>query len=210
MWTRGALAPSSCVHAGDYPQRADEFRQWIIRVHEMNIPLHNSPQTVLWNIQKHYLRELEQHGTRIIPTVWITSSSSSSLRELLETHRWEQAVLKPTIGASGKGVQVVTLENVEEDQQRLDRLLTIGGVMLQPVVEEIREGELSPVFFRNDFRYAVRKLPGSGTISINSAYGGSRMAVDVPQQVVQRAQLILETAMHFSGNQSTHAALIPA
>lgn len=198
-WQRfSAVILRSCW---DYPQRANEFRQWIIRLREMNIPLHNSPQTVLWNMQKHYLRELEQHGTRIIPTVWITSSSSSSLRELLETHRWEQAVLKPTIGASGKGIQVVTRENAEQDQQRLDTLLAVGNVMLQPVVEEIYEGELSLVFFRNDFSYAIRKMPGSGTIFINSAYGGSRIAVDAPQQVVQTAQMILETAMRFTGNQ---------
>jgi hypothetical protein len=80
-------------------------------------------------------------------------------------------------------------------------LLAMGDVMLQPVVEEIREGELSLVFFRNDFSYAIRKMPGSGTIFINSAYGGSRIAVDVPQQVVQTAQSILETAMRFTGNQ---------
>jgi glutathione synthase/RimK-type ligase-like ATP-grasp enzyme len=119
-WQRfSAIILRSCW---DYPQRAEEFRQWIMRLRDMNIPLHNSPQTILWNMQKHYLRELEQHGTRIIPTVWITSSSSSSLRELLETHRWEQALLKPTIGASGKGIQVVTRENAEQDQQRLDIL----------------------------------------------------------------------------------------
>ncbi len=198
-WQRfGAVILRSCW---DYPQRAEAFRQWIMRLRDMNIPLHNSPQTVLWNMQKHYLRELERHGTRIIPTTWITSSSSSPLRELLEVHRWEQAVLKPTIGASGKGVQVVTHENVEQDQQHLDTLLAMGDVMLQPVVEEIHEGEFSLVFFRSDFSYAIRKLPGSGTIFINSAYGGSRIAVDVPSQVVQTAQAILETAMRFTGNQ---------
>ncbi len=185
----------------DYPQRAEEFRQWIIHLREMNIPLYNSPQTVLWNMQKYYLRELEQHGTRIIPTVWITSTSNPSLHESLETHHWEQAVLKPTIGASGKGIQVVTRENAEQDQQKLDGLLAVGDVMLQPVVEEIRAGELSLVFFRNNFSYAIRKLPGSGTIFVNSAYGGSRTAVDVPPQVIETAQLILETAMRFTGNQ---------
>jgi len=184
----------------DYPQRAAEFRQWIMRLLEMNVPLYNSPRTVLWNMQKHYLHELEQHGTRIIPTVWMTSSSSPTLRELLETHGWEQAVLKPTIGASGKGVQIVTRENVDQDQLRLDTLLTMGDAMLQPLVEEIRDGELSLVFFRGDFSYAIRKMPGSGLIFVNSAYGGSRVAVDVPSQVVQTAQLILETAMRLTGS----------
>jgi glutathione synthase/RimK-type ligase-like ATP-grasp enzyme len=185
----------------DYPQRAEAFRQWIIRLLEMNVPLHNSPRTVLWNMQKHYLHELEQHGTRIIPTVWVTSSSRPSLREFLETHHWEQAVLKPTIGASGKGVQIVTRENVEQDQLRLDTLLTIGDAMLQPVVEEIRDGELSLVFFQGDFSYAIRKMPGSDSIFVNSAYGGSRIPADVSPQVVKVAQFILETAMRLTGSQ---------
>jgi glutathione synthase/RimK-type ligase-like ATP-grasp enzyme len=198
-WQRfSAVILRSCW---DYPQRAEEFRQWVIRLREMNVPLHNSPRTVLWNMQKHYLHELEQHGTRIIPTVWITSHLRPSLRELLETHHWEQAVLKPTIGASGKGVQIVTRENVEQDQMRLDTLLTIGDAMLQPVVEEIRDGELSLVFFQGDFSYAIRKMPGSDSIFVNSAYGGSRIPADVSPQVVKVAQFILETAMRLTGSQ---------
>ncbi len=101
---------------------------------------------------------------------------------------------------SGKDVQIVTRENVEQDQLRLDTLLTIGDAMLQPVVEEIRDGELSLVFFRGDFSYTIRKMPGCGSIFVNSAYGGSRVAVDVPHQVVQTAQLILETAMRLTGS----------
>lgn len=45
---------------------------------------------------------------------------------------------------------------MEQDQLRLDTLLAIGDAMLQLLVEEIHDYELSRVFFWGDFICAIR------------------------------------------------------
>lgn len=198
-WERfGAVVLRSCW---DYHKRPEAFRQWVIRLREQKVRLYNPPQAVLWNMEKHYLRALNQQGIRTIPTVWLSQGESHSLADILDTHGWATAVLKPTIGASADGIALVTLENATQHQPLLTSLLAAHHVMVQPVVEAIRDGELSLVFFDGVFSYAIRKMPGSGSIFVNSAYGGSRMIADVSEQVIETAQSILETARRLTGDQ---------
>jgi len=199
-WQRfDAVVLRSCW---DYHKRSNEFKQWIRKLEALDVPLHNSPQTVLWNMEKTYLRELAQYGIRTIPTLWISSDEKRHLRELLKARGWQQAVLKPTIGASAYGIQVVLAENAEDHQPAFENLLTTSGVMVQPVVEEIQDGELSLVFFRHNFSHAIRKMPGSSTIFVNSAYGGSWQVVDVPQHTIDAAAAVLDNARRLTGDTS--------
>lgn len=196
-WQRfDAVVLRSCW---DYHKRSNEFKQWIRKLESLDVPLYNSPQTVLWNMEKTYLRELAQYGIRTIPTLWISSDEKRHLQELLEDQGWSQAVLKPTIGASAYGIQVVSVDNAEDHQPAFEDLLTSSGVMVQPVVEEIRNGELSLVFFRHNFSHAIRKMPGSSTIFVNSVYGGSWQVGDVPQRTIDTAVSVLDTAHRLTG-----------
>ncbi len=193
----GAVVLRSCWN---YHKHPDEFKRWIRKLEALDVRLYNSPQTVLWNMEKTYLRELAQHGIRTIPTLWINSDEKCHLRELLETQGWQQAVVKPMIGASGYGIQVVSLENAEDHQPIFENMLASGSVMVQPVVEEIRDGELSLVFFRQEFSHAIRKMPGNGTIFVNSAYGGSYQKVNVPQYIRDSALSVLDAARRMTGD----------
>jgi glutathione synthase/RimK-type ligase-like ATP-grasp enzyme len=197
-WQRfAAVVLRSCW---DYHKRFNKFKQWIRRLEALDVPLYNPPQTVLWNMEKTYLRELAQHGIRTIPTLWINSDEKCHLRELLKAQDWQQAVVKPTIGASGYGIQVVSMDNAEDHQSTFEELLTSSGVMVQPVVKEIQNGELSLVFYRHQFSHAIRKLPGHGTIFVNSAYGGSYQEVNVPQHMIDTAASVLDTARRLTGD----------
>lgn len=184
----------------DYHHRPDEFRQWVTKLNTLNIPLHNPPQTVLWNMEKTYLRGLAEYGIRTIPTVWISQNEKPRLAELLASRNLHKAVLKPAIGASAYGVQVVSSEDAEGYQAVFEHLLESSAVMIQPVVEEIKDGELSLVFFRHAFSYAIRKMPGNDSIFVNSAYGGARQSIEVPSQIVQTAQTVLDTASRLTGS----------
>lgn len=184
----------------DYHHRPDEFRQWVTRLSNLNVPLHNSPRTVLWNMEKTYLRELAEYSIRTIPTLWVSQNDKPRLTELLASRNLHKAVLKPTIGASAYGVHVVLREDAEEHQEAFEYLLESSDVMIQPVVEEIKEGELSLVFFRHAFSYAIRKMPGSDSIFVNSAYGGACQAVEVSPRIVQTAQTVLDTAARLTGS----------
>lgn len=50
----------------DYVPRRDEFLAWTRQVPT----LVNDADTIAWNTDKHYLRELETAGVPIVPTAW--------------------------------------------------------------------------------------------------------------------------------------------
>ena len=55
----------------DYYRRSAEFRRWIEGFRGRSETLWNPPETVLWNLDKIYLRQLEAGGVPIPPTRWI-------------------------------------------------------------------------------------------------------------------------------------------
>ena len=179
----------------DYHTRPQEFRQWIEHLQHAGVSLYNSADTVLWNMEKTYLRTLAQYGIKTIPTIWATQDAPLELVEVLKTQGWSQAVLKPTVGASADGIQIVTSQTAAQQQASFEALLAVGTVMIQPVIEEILEGELSLIFFGRTLSHAILKRPGQGTIFVNSSYGGSYSTVDVAPHVVETAQHILNVAL---------------
>src|SRR5262244_3898834 len=77
----------------DYHLRLDEFLAWIAGLEKAGVRVWNAPSTLRWNCNKSYLRDLEQKGVAIVPTLWPETSFSlaGKLREL----GWEKAVVKP-------------------------------------------------------------------------------------------------------------------
>jgi hypothetical protein len=122
----------------NYHQHYDEFERWMLRP-ELQGKLWNPPAILRWNSKKTYLRELENSGVRIVPTIWIDRTTpAAAIDELLERTSWEKAVLKPTI-----------LE-----------LLKSHDAMLQPYMQEIEtSGERSLMFVGGKFTHAIRKAP---------------------------------------------------
>ena len=49
----------------------DEFLSWADGVAALGVPVRNTPATLRWNIDKHYLRDLERAGVPTVPTVWV-------------------------------------------------------------------------------------------------------------------------------------------
>jgi len=181
----------------DYYKHAQAFRQWLTHLQDLNVPVYNTPQTALWNMEKTYLRDLHQQGVKIIPTVW--AKTDINLRDLMEQRSWNRVVLKPVMGASSYGIQLVSASDADEKQVLFESMLQTGQVMVQPVIEEIQNGELSLVFFQDKFHYAIRKIPRAGTIFVNSAYEGSYTPTEVDAEIINVALSILNTAHQLTG-----------
>ena len=86
----------------DYFDRFDEFTAWLDRV-EGATALCNSASIIRWNMDKHYLADLETRGIPVVASRFIERGSSVPLPELLEASGWSEAVLKPCVSGSAAG-----------------------------------------------------------------------------------------------------------
>ena len=84
--------------AWDNIHHVDEFLAWADGVAASGTPVRNSPATLRWNIDKHYLRELEQAGVPTVPTLWVEPGDPDP--EALALPAGE-LVVKPSVSGGG-------------------------------------------------------------------------------------------------------------
>jgi hypothetical protein len=167
-----SASPIALIRATwDYPQRFDEFWRWLARVEERT-HLINDPQTVRWNAHKRYLRELQDQGIRIAPTVFVDSSVELDLETECSRREWNDVVIKPCVGGSSYGARRMRGTEIGGNGVRhLRSLLEHGEAMVQPFLHEIETaGELACIFIDGTFTHAVRKAPFNSSTVTTSEY----------------------------------------
>jgi glutathione synthase/RimK-type ligase-like ATP-grasp enzyme len=153
----------------DYFVRHDEFLTWL---DALPVPMWNPAETIRWNSEKTYLRELEQRGVPTIPTAWDGEVP------------WDDAIVKPTIAGGSLGLRRATKGEPIEP-----------GFMAQPFLPDIvSAGELSLVFFDGELSHAIRKVPAEGDIRVQPEHGGRISAAAPSAEEVVVAERVLEAA----------------
>jgi glutathione synthase/RimK-type ligase-like ATP-grasp enzyme len=161
----------------DYERRRDEFIDWARKVQHLTT-LVNTAQVVEWNTDKIYLLDLVEAGLPVVPT--LAAEDESELPPAIAA--FETAVVKPRVGAGGRGVVVFDgrpggPEGLDESQ------LDIGPWVVQPLVESVRtEGETSVFVLGGRVVSQVRKLPAGEEIRVHEEYGGRTDPVEVTQE----------------------------
>jgi glutathione synthase/RimK-type ligase-like ATP-grasp enzyme len=174
----------------DYSSRLPEFLKWIDEVERAGIRLHNSPDIIRWNSDKHYLRDLELRGIKIPHTVWFPRGGDL-IKFLKENVRGDQ-IIKPTVSAGAYNTHRVSPETIEEVAASLEKVAREKDLMLQEYMPEIESpGEYSLVFFRNEFSHAVLKTPAQGDFRVQPRYGGQQIGVEVSEEMIAQARDIL-------------------
>ncbi len=174
----------------DYYFSPEAFAAWIASV--ATLPLANPASTVLWNMEKTYLRDLEGKGIPIPPTAWVVRGGRASLRDIVESRGWARSVVKPTISGSAYETWVVPRDVTGDDETRFGRMLSASGVMVQRFMEAIdAEGEWSILFFDRRYSHAVVKRPKRGDFRVQTEFGGTVDAVVTPAWLLAQAQAVI-------------------
>ena len=158
----------------DYHVRIGEFLQWLTRLEGRGVNTMNPIQTVRWNHDKLYLKELERRGVPIVPTRVVDKPGEACLGEVMDSCGWETVVFKPCISASGYRTHKVLRSEADVYQSEFNAVTQQSGALIQPFLKEVQSvGEWSFVFFGRTFSHAVIKKPGDGEFRTQEAFGGS-------------------------------------
>lgn len=177
----------------DYHTRLDEFRDWLEEMSERDAKVVNPLDTVQWNLDKRYLRDLERRGIAIPVTRWFDPGIRPAIDDVLEEEGWGQAVLKPRVSATAFGTHLVergTALSADDWAQCL-----AAGAMVQAFVPEIRTGgEMSLMFIGGAFSHAVRKTPAAGDYRVQGEFGGRDALAQAEGFLVDFGRRVLEAA----------------
>lgn len=144
----------------DYPQRLPQFVAWLELVNQVT-DLRNPLPMVRWNLDKHYLADLEHAGVPIVPTTFVESA-----RPRLPSG---QFVVKPAIGVGSRDAAFYGPAQHDLAHAHIDRLHNAGtSVLIQPLVTTVAiDGEWPLVFLGGHYSHAASKrvaLPRAGSI----------------------------------------------
>ena len=146
----------------DYTDRPTQFSDWTRRV-ERTSTLINPADVVAWNIDKTYLRDLEQRGIPIVPTIWLDPERNLDARAIhTRFPAFGDFVIKPTVSAGSRDTGRYDAGVTPSRSLAITHaknLLAVGRrVMLQRYLTQVdTEGETALVYVDGEFSHSVRK-----------------------------------------------------
>ncbi len=202
-WTDGLETLAACDavvvrSCWDYHLAPEKFARWIDALEGLDVPVWNPPHVLRWNLDKRHLLELEAAGFPVLPTRVVDKGGEVSLHALLEELEWDEAVVKPVISLGGwETFRVRQHAPGPERAGQEQRWATVHAghdMLVQCFASEIAtEGELSLLFFAGAFSHAVIKHPGQGEFRVHEEFGGSKLRIDPPLELVEFAAQVLHT-----------------
>ena len=157
----------------DYFDRYSEFSEWLMDTKELTTFI-NPFELINWNIDKHYLAELENKGVRIPPSYFIETGDKRSLKEVISKLNWEEFILKPVISGGGRHTYRFKKNDCIKLEPIFAELLLSESWMLQEFQKYITtKGEVAFMVFGGKYSHAVLKKAKPGDFRVQDDFGGT-------------------------------------
>ena len=156
----------------DYFERLDEFLTWLENTKNKTTFI-NSAEIINWNIDKHYLQDLERNKINIAPTLFIEKGDTITLQELFEKTNWNEAVIKPAISGAARHTYRISPSNYRNYENIFQELIYEESMLFQEFLNSITEkGEISLIMIDGKFTHAVKKIAKKGDFRVQDDHGG--------------------------------------
>ncbi len=157
----------------DYFERFDEFWPWLENIKEKTI-LINPFSLIKWNIDKHYLKDLEKKDIQIVPTHFVDTGKWQSLKDICELQNWKNVVIKPAISGAAFHTYKIFENEISENEGLFKKLVAERDMLVQEYQETITTlGEASLMVFNGKYTHAILKKAKPGDFRVQDDFGGT-------------------------------------
>jgi len=198
----------------DYPENVDLFMSVLQAIDASSAHLINPLSLVEWTLVKTYLRDLEERGAAIVPSIWFDDIDATQISQWFETLAADKVVIKPDVGANAQDTYILTDPVPDELVSHLLQKFCGRPFFVQPFMDNVPdEGEYSLFFFNGEYSHAILKTPAQGDFRTQEEHGADikrvvatalqiraaekLLAFVDPLPVYVRVDLVRDTAGHF-------------
>ncbi|WP_222984258.1 ATP-grasp domain-containing protein [Flagellimonas meishanensis] len=181
----------------DYFDRLEEFSKWFGKTAE-HTQFINPKALIEWNIDKHYLRDLHDHGINIPNTIFIEREEQLNLEQALEKadmtfgFQCNNFVLKPCVSGAARHTYKFNRRDLAEYDTIFQKLIAQEAMMLQEFQHHIvGEGEISLMVFDGAFTHGVLKVAKPGDFRVQDDFGGSVHAYKPTDEQIDFAKRVV-------------------
>ena len=176
----------------DYLDQQELFLQVLAQIEASTCKLFNPLDAVRWNIDKHYLFDLEKWGAPIIPTYLASQVEVDTLHNIFAYHGWKTAIIKPIVGLAASYTHKVALDELDDSLRTLKTSHPQQEFMIQPFIESVvTEGEWSFIYFDQKLSHVLLKKPAPNDYRVQGIYGGTIQRAEPHPDDLLQAQAVL-------------------
>jgi glutathione synthase/RimK-type ligase-like ATP-grasp enzyme len=177
----------------DYFDRFEEFKDWIGPTSK-KIRFINPYETIFWNMDKHYLIDLEKKGVPIVPSRFIEIGSKDSLASLCAKEDWNEFILKPCVSGTARHTYRFNRSGIAEHEAILKQLIQKEGMMLQEFHTSIMErGEVSHMVMGGKYSHSILKTVKTGEFRVQDDFGGTVKSYEANEEEIAFAEKSIKT-----------------
>lgn len=168
----------------DYQDHLTDFIPVLNRIEASGAVLLNSLDTVLWNIDKKYLFELQAKGVELVPTVAAHGLKKSDLESAFRRFNTSELIVKPMIGANADDTFRIPRE-APFDLESVTAKFRNRECMIQPFMKHIvEEGEYSLMYFDGKLSHTILKTVRAGDYRVQEEHGGGVVPIEKPDALL--------------------------
>lgn len=178
--------------AWDYQQDPTGFFECLQRIDNAGVFLFNPLALMQWNLDKHYLADLEEKGVDIVPTCWFKGYNTAEVLQAFDALQSSMLVVKPTISANADDTHRITRESLAFCARQFSETFAGRDLMLQPFVPSIvQEGEYSLFFFGDQYSHCICKRPAQGDFRVQEEHGGQLSVFEPDEKMMAAAAKVM-------------------
>lgn len=175
----------------DYFDRFEEFDAWMTKASQQTTFI-NPLSLIQWNIDKHYLADLEIKGIKIPPTIFVETGSTTTLNELIKNENWKKYILKPAISGAARHTYLFDKSSVNEVEEIFWELIGKESMLVQEYQHQITEkGEVALMLMGGKFTHAVLKKAKAGDFRVQDDFGGTLHEFNPDKSMIEFAEKIV-------------------
>ena len=177
----------------DYLDASEHFLNVLSKIESSSCKLFNPLSAVRWNMDKHYLMDLEKQGISIIPTSIASHVELATLHKRFVENQWHTVILKPAIGLAASNTYRVPLHALENTLTKIRAGQPFSEYLIQPFIENIiTEGEWSFIYFNGQLSHVLLKKPAPNDYRVQGIYGGTIQPFEPRPRDLLQAALVLD------------------
>jgi len=167
--TRSAVLRSTW----DYFHRFAEFQAWLRRARRVT-RLINDAALLDWNLDKHYLADLDRVGVNVVPTHYAERGATETLASVMTQRGWPEIVFKPAVSGAARLTYRTDSACCADLETLFARCVAEEPMLIQPFQPDVlANGELSLIVVGGRCTHAIRKRARPGDFRVQDDHGGT-------------------------------------
>jgi glutathione synthase/RimK-type ligase-like ATP-grasp enzyme len=173
----------------DYQTDAAAFITVLAQIDASTARLENSLRLITWNISKDYLKDIQDQGISIVPTLWCQQFDAAKIAEAFNTFSTTELVIKPLISANADHTYRLSREKLLMQSQDLAKAFAMRPFMVQPFVPAIvEEGEYSLFYFGGRYSHCIIKMPKADDFRVQEEHGGTLRLIEPCEEMLTQGR----------------------